>query len=302
MAIATSQIPALLLPGVRKIKGEYKQVDTQWSQVFSQGKSDMATERSVHVEFLPLPALKNQGAATSFINSSGQKFVYAHTHVAIGLGYSFTREAIDDNLYRTQFNPTNMGLLRSFKQMKEIIAANVLNTGNIYNPAIGGDGQALFSPVHPVTGYTVQNTPTTAVGLNEATLLMANNQIRRFRDNAGLIASAQGKKLVVPVELRHVAKRLMETALRPGTANNDVATVKENGDLQDGYIAMDFLTSPYAWFVLSDLGGLIYLERKPFESSMQVDFTTDNLLVKGYERFYLGFDDWRAAYASFPTN
>lgn len=302
MPISTSNIPALLLPGVRKIKGDYKQIPTQWSQVFAQGKSDMAVEKTLSMRYLPLPQLKQSGAPTQFDNQSGQRFTYNHVHVAIGLGYSFTREAIDDNLYKTAFDPTNLGLIKSFKQMKEILAAAVFNTGNVLNPTIGGDNLPLFSTAHPVDGMTIPNTPTVQLGLNENTLLMANNQIRRFRDNAGLLMGSQGRKLIVPVELRHVAKRLVETPLRPGTANNDVASIKENNDIQDGYLVMDFLTSPYAWFVLSDQGGAIYLERVPFESSMQVEFTTDNLLVKGYERYYIGYDDWRFSYGVFPSN
>lgn len=302
MAITTSNIPALLLPGVRKIKGDYAQIKTQWSQVFAQHHSDMAFERTESMRYLPLPQLKGSGQPTQFDNLAGQRFTYNHIHLAIGLGYSFTREAIDDNLYKTQFDPANLGLLKSFKQMKEILSAGVFNTGNVLNPSIGADNQPLFSTAHPVDGYNVANTPTVQVGLNENTLLMANNQIRRFRDNAGLLIGAQARKLVVPVELRHVAKRLMETELRPGTSNNDVWSVKENDDLRDGYIVLDFLTSPYPWFVLSDQGGFIYLERVPFETSMQVDFTTDNLLVKAYERYYVGYDDFRAGYGVFPTN
>ncbi len=302
MAVSTSQIPALLLPGVRKIKGDYAEIPTQWSQIFATGMSDLQVERTVSARYLPLAGLKNQGGPTPFDNAAGQRYVYNHIHVAIGLGYSFTREAIDDDLYKTQFDPTNLGLIKSFRQTKEIIAADVLNQGNVYNAAIGGDGVALFSTVHPVDGNSIPNTPLNAIGLNEATLLYGNNIIRRFRDNANLLIGAQGKKLVVPVELRHVAKRLMETPLRTGTANNDISAIKENDDLSDGYVTMDFLTSPYAWFVLSDLGGLIYLERVGFETSMQVDFTTDNLLVKAYERYYMGFDDWRLGFGSYPTN
>lgn len=302
MAISTSSIPALLLPGIRKIKGMYNQIQTQWSQVFAHGKSEMQVERTESMRYLPLAQLKQTGAPTVFDNAAGQRFTYNHIHVAIGLGYAFTREAIDDNLYKTQFDPTNLGLINSFKQTKEIIGAGVFNTGNVVNSTIGGDGVALFATNHPVDGFTVPNTPTVQVALNENTLLMANNQIRRFRDNAGLLIGAQGRKLLVPVELRHVAKRLMETPLRPGTSNNDIASVKENNDLQDGYLVMDFFTSPYAWFVMSDQGGAIYLERIPFESSMQVEFTTDNLLVKAYERYYLGYDDWRLGYGVYPTN
>ena len=302
MATTTSNIPALLLPGIRKITGDYKEMPTQWSQIYAQGNSDMAVERSVSMRYLPLPQLKSSGNPTQFDNLAGQRFTYNHVHVALGLGYAFTREAIDDNLYKTQFDPANLGLRRSFKQMKEIICSAPLNTGNVLNPTIGGDNVPLFSTAHPVDGFNIPNTPINQVPLNENTLLMANNQIRAFRDNAGLLISSQGRKLVVPKELRHVAKRLIETPLRPGTADNDVATVKENEDLQDGYFVMDFLTSPFAWFVLSDHGGLIYLERVPFEASMQVEFTTDNLLVKAYERYYAGYDDWRLGWASFPTN
>ena len=30
-----------------------------------------------------------------------------------------TRKAIDDNLYKTQFNPSNLGLMRSFAQTRK---------------------------------------------------------------------------------------------------------------------------------------------------------------------------------------
>ena len=302
MAITTSQIPQLLLPGVRKIKGLYEEMPVQWSQIYAKGVSHMEAEKTVHVRYLPLPQLKTTGAPTQFDNLAGQRFVYNHIHVAFGLGYSFTREALKDNLYKTAFSAANLGLARSYRQMKEIQAAAPLNTGNVLNTAVGGDNLSLFNTAHPVDGYTVPNTFTVPVGLNEATLLLANNMIRRFRDNAGLLYGSQGKKLVVPVELRHVAKRLMETELRPGTTDNDVWSIKENNDLRDGYVVLDFLTSPYAWFVLSDAGGLICLEREPFETSMQTDFTTDNLMIKAYERYYIGFDDWRLGVGVYPTN
>jgi len=44
------------------------------------------------------------------------------------------------------------------------------------------------------------------------------------------------------------------------------------------------------------------MERKPFEMDMQVDFITDNLLVKGYERYIFGYNDPRAIWGNFPTS
>ena len=302
MPINLAQIRDLLLPGVRKVTGDYKQIPTQWSKIYAQGKSKMAVERTVAMRFLPTAQLKTEGAATSFDNASGERFVYNQTHVEVALGYAITRKAIDDNLYKTQFNPSNLGLQKSFQQTKEILGANVLNTGSTYNAAIQGDGVALINTAHPIDGRTVANQPSVDVDLNETTLLSALIQIRQFRDNAGLLQLARGRKLVVPIQLEYVASRLTKTELRPGTADNDVNALIATGGLPEGYVVMDFLTSAYAWFVLTDQEGLLYLDRIPFETDMQVDFVSDNLLVKGYERYSFGYEDWRGCWGTYPSS
>lgn len=302
MAIALAQIQALLQPGVRKLPGEYRQIPTQWSKIFNTGKSKMAVERSVSLAFMPLAALKQEGAATQFDNNAGQRYIYNQQHLEIGLGYSITRKAIDDNLYKQQFKPSNLGLNNSFAQTKEVLGAGLLNTANVYDPTIGGDGVSLINAAHPIDGTTVANQPSTDVDLNESTLLSALIQIRQFKDNRGLKIMARGRKLVVPIQLEYVASRLLDTQLRPGTADNDINALLATGGLPEKYVVLDFLTSQFAWFVLTDQTGLNYLERVPFETSMWVDDVTDNLLVKGYERYSFGYDDWRAIWGTFPTS
>jgi hypothetical protein len=183
------------------------------------------------MRYLPLPQLKTQGAQTQFDNLAGQRFTYSHTHLALGLGYTFSREALDDNLYKAQFNPANLGLLKSFNQMWEILAAGVFNTGNAVTAGLAGDNVSLFNTAHPVDGFNVPNTPTAQIGLNENSLNMINNMIRRFRDNAGLLISAQGRLLIVPVELRHVAKRLWDASWRPGTTVRSLRTRRSSQTL-----------------------------------------------------------------------
>jgi hypothetical protein len=294
MALSTAQIAPLLLPGLRDVKGKYAKRPAQFSLIFSEGNSKLATEKTVHVRLLGLPGLTAQGQGAYFDNNSGARFTYNHVHQKVTL--------MDDNLYKQQFDPSNLGLSDSFLQFKEILGANVFNNGNVYNPAVGGDNQALFSTAHPVDGNTIANTPLVQLGLNEASLDMGTNMVRAYRDYANLLISAQVRRLLVPTALRRVAKRLLETEYRPGTADNDINARKEGGDLGEGYIVNDFLTSPYAWFLLTDKPGFIYLVRKAFDISMQVDFSTNNLLVKAMERYYIGNDDWRAGWASYPTN
>jgi hypothetical protein len=303
MAVNLAQIRDLLLPGLRGVTGKYDQIPARWPNVFAKGKSNMALERTVSMRYLGLAKLKTEGGQTSFDNQAGERYVYNQEHNEIALGYAITRKAIDDNLYKAQFQPSNLGLMQSFAQTKEIYGWNVFNTATTYNPNIGGDGVALCSTAHPIDGGTVANTPSVQVDLNEASLLNAMTTIPvTFLDNAGLKTFARARKLVVPNALEPVAIRLTKTELRPGTADNDVnAILSTSGGLPDGYVVSEFLTSNFAWFLKTNIEGLLYLDRVSFETDMQVDFTTDNLLVKGYERYSFSYNDWRALWGSFPT-
>ena len=304
MPVNLAAIKDLLLPGLRGIEGRYEQIPSQYDKVFTAFDSKLALERTAEMRYLGLAQLKTEGGQTSFDNNAGERYVYNQEHNEIALGYAMTRKAIDDNLYKTQFHPSNLGLIESFHQTKEIYGANVLNTATTYNSAVNGDGVALCSTAHPIDGGTIANTPTTQVDLNEATLLNAMIAIRtNFRDQAALKIFARGRKLIGPPQLEPVMIRLTKTELRPGTADNDVnAIMTTAGGLPEGYMVMDFLTSSYAWFLLTNIAGLAYMKRIAFETDMQVDFITDNLLTKAYERYSLSYFNWRAIYGAFPTS
>lgn len=301
MAINRAQIRELLLPGLAGIQGKYPEIPARYRDFLSTGNSKMAVERFVEARYTGLAQLKVEGGPTTFDNAAGQRFVYNLEHRSVGLGFSITREALDDNLYKDSFNPQSMGLLESFAQTKDIFAATLLNTGQTYNPMIGGDGQPLFSTAHPIDNGTYANTPTVPLDLNESAVESSLNQIRTFPDQAGLLALLRGRKLVVPVALQWVAERLTKTELRTGTANNDISAIVSTGALPEGYVVNEFLTSNFAWFILTNVMGLVYYDRVGFEMDLQVDPTTGNLLVIGYERYGIGYRNPRAVYGHYPT-
>jgi phage major head subunit gpT-like protein len=303
MAVNLSAIKDLLLPGLRGIEGKYEQIPSQYDKIFTKHESRMALERTAEMRYLGLAQLKTEGGQTAFDNAAGERYVYNQEHTEIALGYAITRKAIDDNLYKTQFQPSNLGLMESFQQTKEIYGANIINTSTTYNASIGGDGKALVATDHPIDGGTVANRPATDLELNEASLLAGMIAIRtNFKDQAGLKVFARARKLLVPPQLEPVAIRLIKSELRPGTADNDVnAIISTSGGLPEGYMTNDYLTSSTAWFLLTNIDGLSYMERVKFETDMQVDFVTDNLLVKGYERYSFGYYNWRALWGSLPT-
>ena len=303
MAVSLSSIKDLLLPGLRGIEGKYEMIPSQYDKLFTKHDSKLALERTAELRFLGFAQLKTEGGQTAFDNGAGERYVYNQEHTEIGLGYAITRKAIDDNVYKTQFHPSNLGLMESFQQTKEIFGANLFNTATTYNGAIGGDGVAILSTAHPTDAGNIANTPTTQVDLNEASLLNAMINIRyNFKDQAGLKIFARGRKLAIPPQLEPIAIRLTKTELRPGTADNDVnAILTTAGGLPEGYMVNDFFTNQYWWFLLTNIDGLSFMQRIKFETDMQVDFVTDNLLVKGYERYSFSYYNWRSLYGSTPS-
>lgn len=302
MPVALSAIRDELLPGLFDVRGEYDQIPRQWDKIFTVKKSEMSVERSTQMRFLTLPNYKAEGSATQFDNNAGQRFTWNFVNQAVALGYAMTREAIADNLYKTQFQPTNLGLKRSFAQFKEIVCANVLNNATTYNPQIGGDGVALCSTSHPYDFGVWPNRPSVDVDLNESSLLNAQTTIpQNFVDEAGLRIMAEAKKLVVPQALEPIALRLLKAELQPNAASNNPNVIPMTAGGVKDYICLRYLTSTTFWFLTTNLEGLILMDREGFEMDMWVDNITDNLLVKAYERYSVGYNDPRCIWGSFPS-
>src|SRR5215475_6090041 len=304
MPIALASIRSELLPGLFDVRGSYEMIPRQWDKVFKTHKSAMAVERSTQMAFVALPFLKDEGAATQFDNNAGERFTWSFVHLEVALGYAVTRKAIDDNLYKAQFSPTNLKLQEAFAQFKEIQGANVLNLCTTASSTLIGDGVALASTAHPFDGGTWANTSNTPKSLNESTLLANMTNVRtQFVNERGLRILSRGRRLIVPPNLEGIAIRLTKTELRPGTADNDVnAILTLSGGLPEGFIVLDFLTSNFGWFLTTNIEGLIHMMRIPYESDMWVDNVTDNLLVKAYERYSFGYNDPRALWWEFPTS
>ena len=303
MAVNLPAIRSLLLPGLRGLTGKYEMISSQFDKVFTKYTSNMALERTAEMRYLGLAQLKTEGGQTAFDNGASQRYIYNQEHNEIGLGYAITRKAIDDNLYKSQFAPTNLGLVESFQQTKEIYGANILNTATVFNPNIGGDGKSLCATNHPIDGGVIANRPALDVDLNEATLLNGMVAIRtNFRDVAGLKIRARARKLVGAPGLEPTMIRLTKTELRPGTSDNDVnAILSTAGGLAEGFTTMDYLTSAQNWFLLTNIPGLSYMSRVKFETDMQIDFVTSNLLVTAYERYSFAYFNWRSIWGSFPN-
>jgi hypothetical protein len=299
MAISRSQLVAELEPGLNALFGmEYDRYDNEHAEIFDTESSDRAFEEEVMLAGFGSAPTKTEGAGVGF-DSANEAYTARYSHETVALAFALTEEAIEDNLYDRLGARYTKALARSMAHTKQVKAAAVLN--NAFNSSFtGGDGVELCSLVHPLNGGgTFANEPTTAADLNETSLENALIDVAAFVDERNMVVALRGMKLVIPPQLQFIADRLLETTLRPSTADNDINAVKNMGMVSEGYTVNHFLTDPDAFFLKTDApNGFKHFERSPMRTNMEADFDTGNMRFKARERYSFGFSDPRCVYGS----
>jgi hypothetical protein len=299
MAISRAQLLKELLPGLNALFGlEYARYGEQHKELYETEKSERSFEEETKLSGFGAAPVKNEGSAIAYDNAQ-EAFTARYTHETIALGFSITEEAVEDNLYDSLSARYTKALARGMAYTKQVKAAGVLNTG-FAGTALGGDGVSLFGNNssgtrvgHPLVGGGVNyNSPTTGVDLNETSLENATIQIAAWVDERNLLIAAKPVKLIIPPSLMFVAKRLLDTELRVGTADNDINALKQLGTVSGGYTVNNFLTDTNAWFLTTDVpNGLKHFERSALQTSMDGDFDTGNVRYKARERYSFGWSD-----------
>ena len=298
MAISRSQLVKELEPGLNALFGlEYKRYENEHEEIFDKETSDRAFEEEVMLSGFANAAVKAEGSGVTY-DTAQETFTARYTHNTIALAFAITEEAIEDNLYDRLASRYTKALARSMANTKQITAANVINNG-FSSTYPGGDGVALFSTAHPTISGTFQNTLTTQADLNETSLEQALIDIANLTDERGLKIAAQGEKLIIPTALQFTADRLMKSAGRVGTSDNDINAIRNMGMVPQGYVVNHFLTDTNGWYIKTDVpNGMKYFERSPIRTSMEGDFETGNVRYKARERYSFGFSDPRGIYGS----
>ena len=298
MAISRQQLAKELEPGLNALFGlEYQNYENQHTEIFDTETSDRAFEEEVMLTGFANASVKAEGSAVSF-DSANESFTSRYTHETIALAFSITEEAIEDNLYDSIAKRYTKALARSMANTKQIKAANVLNNG-FSSSYVGGDGVELCATDHPTQAGTFSNELATSADLNETSLEQAMIDIAAFTDERGLKIAARGVKMIIPSELQFTAERLMKTANRTGTADNDINAIVSKGMISGGYVVNNYLTDTDAFFIKTDVpNGLKMFQRAALKTAMEGDFDTGNVRYKARERYSFGFSDPRGIFGS----
>ena len=289
MAISRAQLLKELLPGLNALFGmEYARYDDEHSEIYETESSDRSFEEEVKLSGFDAAPVKDEGDAISY-DAAQESFTARYNHETIAMGFAITEEAIEDNLYDSLSARYTKALARAMAHTKQVKAVVPLNDTSYQS----GDGVVLFSTAHPlVSGGTNSNTQATAADLNETSLEAAVIQIGKWTDERGLLIAAQPQKLVIPPDLQFVAARVMQSELRPGTADNDINAVRSMGVVPGGTVVNHYLTDTDAWFLITDVpNGLKHFNRVALETGMDGDFDTGNVRYKARERYSFGVSD-----------
>ena len=299
MAISRNQLVKELEPGLNALFGlEYKQYENQSADIYTTESSDRAFEEEVMLSGFAQAQVKPEGSAVTYDNAQ-ETFTARYTNETIALAFAITEEAIEDNLYDRLASRYTKALARSMAQTKQVKSVQPFNNGLPGGSFTSGDGVTLFNTSHPTIAGTFSNTLATASDLNETSLEQSMIDIAALTDERGLKIAAKAVKMIVPSALQFTAERLMASAGRVGTADNDVNALKSMGMIPQGYSVNNYLTDTDAFYIITDVpNGMKHFERTPLTTKMEGDFDTGNVRYKARERYVFGVSDPRGVFAS----
>ena len=293
------QLVKELEPGLNALFGlEYDRYENQDKEIFDTESSDRAFEEEVMLGGFANAAVKPEGQGIVY-DDAQETYTARYTNETVALAFALTEEAVEDNLYDKISTRYTKALARSMANTKQVKGSNVLNNSTTGGATAGGDGVALLSAAHPTLSGNQTNLLATASDLNETSLETALIEIANMKDERGLKIALRGMKMILPVNLQFVAERLMNSAGRVGTADNDINAIKSMGMVPQGYVINNFLVDTDAWYVKTDApNGLKHFTRAPIRTAMEGDFDTGNVRYKARERYSFGWSDWRGIFGT----
>ena len=297
MAISRQQLAKELEPGLNALFGlEYKNYENQHAEIYDTENSDRAFEEEVMLSGFDKAAVKSEGAAVVY-DSAQETYTARYQHETIALAFSITEEAVEDNLYDKISTRYTKALARSMAQTKQLKAAAILD--GAFTTSTGGDGVALCATNHPVIAGTFANELATPADLSETSLEQSLIDIAKMTDERGLKIAAKGMKLIIHPAQQFAAERIMKSANRVGTADNDANAMKSMGMIPQGFVVNNFLADSESFFIKTDVpNGMKHMVRAPIKTAMEGDFETGNVRYKARERYSFGFSDPRGIFGS----
>lgn len=301
MTIVRSQALVLLEPKLSEI---WFEVYPQWPTEFSRYTNVRSTQKATITDFKmsDFGALrrKAEGADIQYDDALFGP-TKAVTPIRFALGYKITDEMLKHELYG-MVDKLERALMKSAIDGQESVAINLLNgafgtTDADGYSSTGFDALQLCSTVHTRLdgGATQRNRPSSDVDLSVTPLQQAITDFENWKDDRGRPAMIRPKLMLISPEDKFTAKELLGSEYKPGTANNEINALKDEGL---SFMVCHYKTDTDAWFLQGDKHGLNFVwEEKP-RQGMEEDFDAEVIKRKVVQGLFVYFNEWRGFWGS----
>ncbi len=259
-----------------------------YTSVFDVRSSERAFEETTGYSGFGLFSEKESDGGVVDYDSILQLYDKRFVHLTYAKGFQASEEAQADDIDGI-ISAAAPALGRAAQSSIETLAWNVFNNG--FSSETTPDGQALFANAHPLAGGgTFDNL--ISGDLANSTLESAITSFDTIVDERGLPVELSPTMLVYPSQLRFQAAVVLQSELRPGTANNDINAVNRLGLVQ---LMSKYLSDDDNWFVgaPSNQSKLMFYWREEPRTDHVLDFDTGNAKSKMTYRCSVGAADWR---------
>jgi hypothetical protein len=296
-AINRGDIPRLLLPHLHAIAWNIDAYHDLYKNIFTTFTSDKAVEYELIMADLGPAQQKAEGApfASGQMQELWQASYPANTY---GTMFTMTGEAIQDNLYPDQFPMQATMFKNALSATRNLVTMAVINNGFVFNTG-NADGQPLFSLNHPTANGVLANTFPNKVDLNEASLEDAITAIKLWTSYSGIKQNISPFKLYGPPALQYQMSRLLNGRERTGTANREISAIVHDEYIPGGFTVNPYIDNPAQWGIVTDVEhGFKFFQRHKPTVDFMTDQTTNNVTARMYERYGVGFTDFKCSWGA----
>lgn len=289
MAMTAGQFLTLLQPGLAEIWFEAQQErEDEFSQIFNIKRFDKVDYEAAKMAGFGTLQKMDEGQDVTFEEAIAP-VTKTYNSTMFGLGYVITDKLIRNELYG-QVERFEQALARASRDHIEVFAHEVLNNADNTTISAGFDGLSLANTAHTrldggATQSNLLNQDLSLSSLHDAWITIDN-----WVDDRGRPVRLDPQTLVVPPDLWPTAVELLDSEMRPDTANQAINVVNRFGltPMRDHYLD----SSTYA-AILCDSHDLNFLwELEPERSSDEV-FENKNVKRMVRQAYGRGHGEWR---------
>ena len=316
MAMVRPSFSQLMQTGLRKLYLETEQLEQreeEFTHIFNVETSTKQYEQDVKMAGMGPLQEKPEASATAYSDMI-QGGTVRYLHLTYALAALTSKELMDDDQYGV-IKKIPGALARSTRFTRESVAFAILNQG-FSNTVTTTDGVSLFNNEHPLLGGvaatnlgpglqnvvsaagTYPNRPPTDLDFSIGALQLATAYFDRLVDSQGMPVALKPKYVVIPTELKFLAREILGSSGKPGTSDNDINSMLAE-DYE--YISPHYLTGATPWYLLCEKKQHqlnVFIREAP-NTSFDDDFDTDGIRQKTRTRMSAGATDW---YGTFGSN